>query len=90
MANLPALTENPTLSDGAWKHARYLVKNDVVQHPEEPGAPWYTPEGDTAGRSGNVFGTTDLNASDASAIDGWLQGPFHAVGVLDPALQTVG
>jgi len=28
LGELPPVTENPTWSDGCWKHARYMVKND--------------------------------------------------------------
>ena len=45
VAGLPSVTENVTYSDGTWKHARYMVKNDYIGHSEDPANPWYTPEG---------------------------------------------
>ena len=90
LARLPAVSENPTWSDGDWQHSRYMVKNDFIGHTEDPTNPWYSPEGLAAAQNGNVLVSSSASASDAYAIGSWLQGPFHAVGVLDPALQQVG
>ena len=32
----------------------------------------------------------NLNASDASAIDAWMAGPFHGIGLIDPQLSQTG
>ncbi len=89
-AGLPAVTENATWSNGCWLHSRYMVKNDEITHYEDPAKPWYTQEGYDAGRSGNVMVSSNVQASDEYAIDLWMKGPFHAVGILDPALHQVG
>jgi len=89
-ARLAPAPENPALSDAARKHATYLVKNDVIQHTEEVGNPWYTPEGAAAGQGSNVFGSSSQAVSDNDSIDFWMQGPFHAVGILDPRLTQTG
>lgn len=90
MAELPPVTENASWSYGNWLHARYIVKNNVVQHTEDPSNPWYTPEGLAAAQSSNLTSHSDVNASDKYAIDSWMQAPFHAIGVLDPQLLQVG
>ncbi len=36
MAGLPPVAEEPAWNDGCWKHARYMVKNDVIMHEEDP------------------------------------------------------
>lgn len=90
MASLPPVTEELSWSDGCGKHARYMVKNDVIGHSEDPGNQWYTPEGDACARNANVMVSTDATAPDAYAIDVWMQAPFHAVGMLDPRLARVG
>jgi hypothetical protein len=88
--NLPPLGENSDWSNGGWLHSRYMVKNDYVGHSEEPGNPWYTPEGLAAAQNGNVFVTTWLNAPDETAIDFWMAAPFHNVSMMDPRLATTG
>ncbi|WP_376791193.1 CAP domain-containing protein [Thermoflexus sp.] len=90
MAGLPPVAENPEWNEGCSQHARYMVKNDVITHREDPNNPWYTPEGDTCGRNANVMVSSNATASDAYAIDVWMQAPFHAVGMLDPRLMRVG
>jgi hypothetical protein len=90
MAYLPPVREEPGWSNGGQSHSRYTVKNDILMHNEVAGNPWYTPEGLAAAQSGNLMGSYDLNASDRHAIDSWMQAPFHALGILDPALEKVG
>jgi phosphatidylserine/phosphatidylglycerophosphate/cardiolipin synthase-like enzyme len=90
LVDLPDVTENLIWSDGDWKHARYMVKNNYVGHSEDPANPWYTPEGLLAAQKGNVFVSSSTATTDTEAIDWWMSAPFHAVAVVDPALQQVG
>lgn len=90
MARLPPVTENTSWSYGNTLHARYMVKNDILEHAEDPGNPWYTPEGLAAAQSSNLVAHSDVNTPDEWAIDRWMQGPFHAIGVIDPGLLQVG
>lgn len=87
---LPHLTEESTWSDGAVLHSRYMVKNDVITHSEDPSNPWYASEGHEAAQNGNVAVSSSTSTPDEFAIDLWMTGPFHAVGILDPALQRTG
>jgi hypothetical protein len=86
-AALPALTENPTWSNGDWLHSRYMVKEDHISHSQNSSSPWYTAEGALAGQYGNIYATSWTPAADEAAIDFWMAGPFHAVAILDPQMQ---
>lgn len=86
LAALSGLQENSGWTYGEWLHSRYMVKENSATHSEDPGSPWYTEEGDTAGRNGNIFVTSWTDAPDNTAIDFWMSGPFHAVAILDPQL----
>ncbi|MGH2544347.1 MAG: CAP domain-containing protein [Ardenticatenaceae bacterium] len=90
VASLPTVAENGDWSYGDWLHARYMVKNDYVGHSEEPGNPWYTPEGAAAASSSNVMVSSSTSSTDEFAIKLWMGAPFHAIAILDPALQQVG
>lgn len=90
LAGLSPVYENASWSDGGWLHARYMVKNDYISHSEDPQKPWYTPEGDQAARASNLMASSSSSNSDHYAIDLWMQAPFHAVGILDPQLGSVG
>lgn len=87
MANLPPVTENATWSQGCVLHSRYVVKNDELTHYEDPNNPWYTQEGYDAGRNGNVMCHSSMAATDVYAINLWMTGPFHGLGIVDPRLQ---
>jgi len=89
-ASLPPVTENTALSDGARKHAVYMVKNDELRHGENFFNAWYTPEGLTAARQSNLFLGSGMEQSDLRILDTWMQSPFHAIGMLDPRLAQVG
>ncbi len=100
MVKLPPVTEEPALSDGDLKHARYLVENYLgsgksgtelggAAHQEDAFRPWYTPEGFNAAQSSDVaYGCTPFKAQDE--IDGWVSGPFHRLSVMNPGLRSVG
>jgi hypothetical protein len=89
MANLPEVTENTTLSAAAKKHAEYLVKNDESGHTETPGKPGYSAEGVAAGKNSNVH-AAGYPENEADPIDSWMESPFHALHMLNPALGEVG
>jgi uncharacterized protein YkwD len=89
-AGLPPVTENVAWSDGDYKHAVYIVKNDELRHSEDPDNACYTPEGLSAARQSNLAKSYETSDSGRWAIDTWMQSPFHAVGVLDPQLAQVG
>jgi uncharacterized protein YkwD len=90
LADLPHLTENPAWSYGGVLHSRYMVKEDDITHYENPSSPWYTQEGYDAGRYGNIAVSSSTTAPDRFAIDLWMTGPFHAVGIIDPKLAQTG
>ncbi len=89
-AGLAALTENSTWSAGDYNHALYMVKNDLVTHYETPGTPYYTTDGDSAARNSNIYVSSSTSTTDGSAIDWWMQAPFHELGMMDPRLATTG
>ena len=87
LGGLPSVTENANWSDGDWLHARYMVKNDIIGHSENPSNPWYSVEGNQAAASSDLMVSSSANATDSQALDLWMRGPFHGIGILDPALN---
>ncbi len=90
MAGVLPVIEDPTLSAGARSHARYMVGNGIIAHDEVDGGPFWTPEGDDAGNKGNVAVSSSASATARKHVELWMTGPFHAIGVLRPQLNTVG
>jgi len=89
-AGLDPVSERASLSSDAKRHSQYMVRNGTVAHSESPGSPGYSSEGNASGGRSNVYGATLASISDLSAVDGWVTGPFHAVGFLTPSLVEVG
>jgi hypothetical protein len=67
-----------------------MVKNNVIGHDENPAFPFYSGDGDDAAANGNVMVSSSATTPDTAAIDMWMTGPFHAIGILDPALTQTG
>ncbi len=90
LAGVPPVAEDAALSDGAGKHAHYMVINDTNATYESALKPGYTPEGAQAAPNCNLYASSAPTTTDEMALATWMQGPFHALGILDPALQTTG
>lgn len=90
LAGLPLLSENAAWSAGGVLHSRYMVKEDLITHYEASTSPWYTPEGDAAGRNGNIYVSSATSSSDEAAINYWMSAPFHGVSMIDPELSVIG
>jgi hypothetical protein len=67
-----------------------MVENNVITHYETVGNPWYTIDGDAAGRNSNIYVSSTTSTQDVEAIDFWMQAPFHALGMTDPRLTQTG
>lgn len=90
LGNLPAAQEDPVYSEGCELHSRYMVKNNLLIHDEDTRNPWYTSAGKAAAGNSNLMASSLVTASDQHAIDMWLTGPFHGLGLLDPRLLSTG
>lgn len=90
LAGLGAVTEDPTFSAGDLEHAQYMVQNDVIGHSEDAGLPGYTDDGNLAASKSNVGLSSNPAQTEGEAVDLWMEGPYHAIGILDPRLQTSG
>jgi hypothetical protein len=88
-AALPRVAEEPDLSRAVREHARYMVNHDAIEHAQRARR-WSTPDGALAAAVSNLAGSTDAFEPDVWAVDTWMQAPFHALGILDPALRQVG
>ena len=89
-ALLPPVVEDPALSSAALQHARYMVRHGVVKHSQKRRHSGATAEGAAAAAVSNLAGSIHSTEPDSWAVDTWMQAPFHALGILDPALQQVG
>lgn len=89
-ALLPPVEEDPSLSGSIAEHARYMVRNDEVRHTQNSRRKLATPAGAEAAAASVLVGSSRATEGDVWAVDMWMQGPFHALGLLDPSLERVG
>lgn len=90
-AGLPLLQNDPALSAGSLLHSEYMARNDnAAARTQQPDNPLFTEAGRSAAWNGNIFAMNDGDATYLWAINFWMSAPFHALPILDPALQTVG
>ena len=95
-AGLSPVTDNPAWDAGLADHLNYLANTPPSYytgayqslHTENPASPFYTTAGAQEAASSNLFEGA-VGYSPTQFIDGWLTGPFHAVGLLRPGLQQV-
>jgi len=94
-SGLQLVSEQPSWDMGLQEHltylgltpSSYLAGAYESEHTENPASPYYTPRGaQEAGSSNLLAGGADTSLA---AIDRWLAAPFHAVGMLRPALSQV-
>jgi hypothetical protein len=88
-AGLGPVEEDPSLSGAVSEHARYMVKHDEIKHTQNRRRALATPAGAEAAASSVLVGSS-ATESDVWAVDVLMQGPFHALGLLDPSLERVG
>lgn len=89
-ASLPPVAEEPRLSGDVLQHARYMVRHDIIEHSQNIRRRGATAAGAIAAASSNLAGSTRSDEPDTWAVDTWMQAPFHALGILDPAVTHVG
>jgi len=89
-ALLPPVVEDIALSGAVLQHARYMILHGIVKHSQKRHDSGATLEGAAAAAGSNLAGSIHSTEPDSWAVDTWMQAPFHALGILDPALQHVG
>lgn len=94
-SGLPAVSENPAWTAGILAHLNYLAGTPAEYrtgeyasaHTENPASPYYTEAGAIEAQHSDLAeGGTQ---SPLAAINAWLAAPFHAIGILRPALRQV-
>lgn len=88
-SGLGPVVENVGAQPGAVAHSCYMLRNQELTHTERPGASGYTSAGRQAGENGNVALSSAVQ-TDRFFGELWMSGPYHALGLLRPGLQSVG
>lgn len=87
-AGVLPVKRNTGLDDGCELHAEYMRLNDEMTHYEDETAPGYTEEGAAAGIHSVI--TYQYDDTMLSALDLWLEAPYHRFSLLYPELISTG
>jgi hypothetical protein len=95
-AGLSAVADNTVWDAGIADHLNYMANTPASYytgayqslHTENPSSPYYTAAGAQEAAASDLFEGA-VGWTPMQFIDGWLAAPFHAVGMLRPALQQV-
>lgn len=93
LAGAPPISLDAALNNNCWLHARYMAENNVLTHQEDPGNPWYTPQGQVCAGNGNVWmGGAFYQPywQPYHAIDGWMGSVGHRLWLLYPTTPVFG
>jgi hypothetical protein len=83
--------EKHPLTVGSQRHSRYMVVNDdAISHTEDVNNPLYDEAGNLAAKNGNVFATSQTDATYLWGINFWVSAPFHLIRMLHPDLLSAG
>jgi len=89
-AGLAPVAADPALYPSLLAHSQWMVLNHTICHCELAGTPGYSAEGDEAARSSVISAGSGFFPNERDSVEGWLTAPFHADGMLDPALRSSG
>src|SRR3989338_1352822 len=88
MAGMLPVKRNTSLDYGCELHAEYMRLNDEMTHYEDESKPGYTEEGAAAGVQSVI--TYQYYNSIISALDLWIEAPYHRFSLLYPELISIG
>ena len=89
-AGVPPVTEDATLNDNCWQHARYMAENNHITHNQNPSLPYASPEGQICAQKGNAWLGQGTAWQPRDAIDGWMGSVGHRLWLLYPTTPTFG
>ncbi len=88
-AGLVPVSERADWSAAAEEHARYIVRNGLMSHEQDPSLSGASEDGAWAAEHSNLYaGLGDMRPD--RAIHKWLNSPNHARWMLEPGLREVG
>jgi uncharacterized protein YkwD len=90
IGNLSPVREDPWFSRSIIEHARYMVRNNVILHDQDPSRPYFTRSGQEAARNSNIIASPTPDLNYRKSIDAWITCAFHGLCIIDPSLLVAG
>jgi hypothetical protein len=93
IAGVMPVTENATLNNNCWEHARYIAENNHLTHDQNPGLPYASPNGQICAQKGNAWLGGEFFQpywEVHHSIEGWMGSVGHRAWLLYPTTPTFG
>lgn len=93
IAGVPAVTEDTTLDNNCWEHARYMAENNDLTHVQDPNLPYASAAGQICAGNGNAWlGGAFFQPywEVHHSIEGWMESVGHRLWLLYPTTPTFG
>jgi Cysteine-rich secretory protein family len=88
-SGLGPVANDPGRQAGVDLHVKYLAATASFAHDEDRNNPLYTAAGAKTAQGSLLTGWQGLDRSDRQIIEDYMIGPFHAIHILEPRLQSV-
>lgn len=92
-AGVPAVADNPSLSENCRQHARYMAKNNILAHEQDPNLPYASPAGASCARNANAWlgsQRPDPGWQPDDSIRVWMSSVGHRLWLIYPTTRTIG
>lgn len=92
-AGVPPVTDSGVLNENCFEHARYMAKNNVLAHEQDPNLPFSSSSGQNCAQNGNAWlgsKKSDPGWSPYDSVQVWMGSVGHRLWILYPTTQTVG
>lgn len=92
LAGVPPVTEDRTLDDNCYQHARYMAENNFMTHQQDASKPYASAAGQICAGHGNAWlgSATSIPWTYRAAFDGWMSSVPHRLWLLYPTTPTFG
>jgi len=93
LAGVPAVSEDPTLSNNCWQHARYIAENNHLSHQQNPDLPYASEAGQICAGNGNAWIGGEFSRpywTTQHSINSWMRSSAHRLWLLYPTTPTFG
>ncbi|MEJ2709887.1 MAG: CAP domain-containing protein [Anaerolineales bacterium] len=92
-AGVPTVTEDLTLSDNCYQHARYMAENNDLTHNQDPSLPYASAAGQICAQHGDAwlgaaYSQPIWTVSDS--VNGWMGSVGHRLWLLYPTTPIFG
>lgn len=92
-AGVPPVSQDGTLNENCFEHARYMAVNNDLTHEQDPSLPYASAAGQKCAQNGNAWLGSSYGRDfwkPIDSIEGWVSSVGHRLWLLYPTTRTFG